>query len=358
MRAAFDQAIALDSAFAPAYIHQIGLALEQGDMAGAQRYIERYLALEPRDHYADAIRLTRRLIDPAQARSPEVSAALDTASLRLLTAIMNSYPGWPDSLEVAVRLTRAINTAHPSAPGRAEANTDPLQLVNALAYHGRFAEAWQDARSLPGLGLPAELLADGAWSGALPADSVSGPIADNLRRDPLYHGSVALLAAPWWGLRRDTVSLREMARRGDALLRSSPSAGGQAFARYVVDAAHALTLLARGDTLGAIAGLQALPDTVCTRCVLYKVTLARLLDARRMDAQAAALLAEDSPGFVKAIDGFWALYRARLATRRGDRDEAIRQWNYVRAVWVNADSALQVYVREAAAALAREVDRD
>lgn len=359
MRAAFDQAVALDSAFAPAYIHLIGVALEQGDMPGALHYIDRYLALEPRDHYADAIRLTRRLIDPAQSRLPEVQQAIDTASMRLLTAIMNSYPGWPDSLEGAIRLTRAMNTAHPGAPGREHANEQPGQLLSALMYHGRFREAWQYARALePAFPLPPSLISDGLWFGTLPAESVRTILEAGLRSEPLYHSAPVLLSAPWWGMTGDTMPLRELARRGELELRSATSAGGRAFGRYVVDAAQALLLLARGDTLGAIRGLQALPDTVCTRCVLYKLTLARLLDARRMDHEAAALLSQDSPGFVQPVDGFWALFRARLADRRGDRDEAIRQWQYVRAVWVNADSALQGYVREARGALAREVDRD
>ena len=44
-RAAFDRAIALDSAFAPAYIHPVEIALNDNDAGAALRYVRGYLAV-------------------------------------------------------------------------------------------------------------------------------------------------------------------------------------------------------------------------------------------------------------------------------------------------------------------------
>ena len=61
---AFDHAIALDSAFAPAYIHPIEVVAREGP-AAVSRYLKPYLALDPHDAYADGLRLIRRLLDSA-----------------------------------------------------------------------------------------------------------------------------------------------------------------------------------------------------------------------------------------------------------------------------------------------------
>lgn len=352
MLAAFDRAIAIDSAFAPAYIHPIHLALQLGDRAGALRYIDRYVALQSRDVYADAIRLTRRLLDPAQARSPQTQAVLDTASADLISATLANFLGWGDSMETSIRLARVLNTAHPSAEGRERSNSELGALINALAYHGRVREAWRESGANPSAGL----LSVAAWTGALPPDSVTARLGRALREDQFFHSSPGLLAAPVLAKLRDTVLLRELMRRGEQAARNEPHPLDRALGRYIADAGFALANLARGDTAAAIAGLLALPDTACPRCVLYQITLAELLDARRADAEASRLLAGNPPLFVYATDGFWALYRARLAWRRGDREASDTYYRFVRDVWINADPELQRHVREAKAALARDRD--
>ena len=49
----------------------------------------------------------------------------------------------------------------------------------------------------------------------------------------------------------------------------------------------------------------------------------------------------------------WALERARVAERRGDRAKASRDYQYVADAWRHADPQLQPYVAEAREALAR-----
>ena len=59
-RKAFDRSIALDSAFAPSYIHMPDLALRAQDPEAARRYIRLYLAVNREDnHAAQVMRMTR-----------------------------------------------------------------------------------------------------------------------------------------------------------------------------------------------------------------------------------------------------------------------------------------------------------
>jgi hypothetical protein len=61
---AFDRAVTLDSSYAPAYIHAVGLALSLNDQAAARRYAARYLALHPGGAAALSVRLTSLLSIP------------------------------------------------------------------------------------------------------------------------------------------------------------------------------------------------------------------------------------------------------------------------------------------------------
>lgn len=348
IREAFDLAIALDSAYAPAYLHQIELALQLGDPEAARGYVEGYLALAPRDVYADAIRLTGRLLDPDGARSEAVERLLDTASVDLLLATIQSFRGWPDTLQTAVRLAgRLVARDTDMVTAHGQRSSYLPEQASALAYRGRLAEAFQVGGQI------GWILAAVAWMGGGPRDTVTAVLGWSLRAEPLWPRALAVIGAPVLAQRGDTARLRSLERRADSLARAGATAAQRAFGRYAADGARALQLLVRGDTAGAIRGLRALPDTACQRCVLYRLTLAALLDAKQFDAEAAVLLAQDSPGFVFPTDGFWELYRARLYTRQGKRIEAARAYRNVRDTWRHADAPLQRYVREAEEALAR-----
>src|SRR6185295_1969338 len=59
---AFDRTIALDSAFAPAYIHPIEFSARYGPEA-IQKYLRPYLALASNDLAGDGFRLLQELLD-------------------------------------------------------------------------------------------------------------------------------------------------------------------------------------------------------------------------------------------------------------------------------------------------------
>jgi serine/threonine-protein kinase len=346
---AFDRAIALDSLFAPAYIHPIELALQQGDRARARRYIDAYLRQRPRDIYADGVRLTRLLLDARTARSNAVRQILDSASADLLASAMHQFRGWADSTETSVLLTRIMARGRPGSGAYSDGGASTDELVSALAYHGHLAEALATT--------PAPepwLVASAAILGALPADSAAPRLARSLRDDPLWPRSAAVLAAPWFAGRRDTASLGELARRADSLARASVHAPHlRAYGEYVADGARAFLRLALRDTAGAIGGLVALPDTACERCTTWQVARGVLLADARRNREAAALLEQDTPGSYYPTDGLWMMARARVAERLGDRATARAAYQYVRDVWRRADAALQPYVEEARTALER-----
>lgn len=344
MREAFDRSIALDSAFAPAYLHPVQLASQLGDGQGARGYVRRYLALHPRDVYADAMRLTEQLLDHRRAHSAEVQAVLDTASNDLLIATFAAFDGWADSLETTLRLARLMSPSRTTL-----SHADPLQfqlyLGSGLSYHGHLREAWQRASAVTWVE------ATTAWMGGMPPDTARRVFGAALDTGTLYPRNVAAIGAPFLASRRDTASLEILVRRADSLARASKQPMERAFGRYVADGARALAALARGDTTTAIKGLLALPDTGCGRCQLYQVQLAQLLDARKMNVEAERLLRRDPPGMEYPTDGFWYLYRARLAGRMGNRAGAEFAYRFVHDVWLNADPPLQAYVREAREAL-------
>jgi len=357
LRDAFDRSIALDSAFAPAYLHPIELAPRLGDPDGARRYLDLYLALGSKDIFVDGMRLTRRLLDPRQAHSAAVQQVLDTASSDLLIAAIQVFHGWADSLETSVRLGRLLAEGRPGTVlEHTEAAVYIPEYALALAYHGRLREAY--AATLHAVRW---ITSVAAWMGGVPADSVRPSFARSLRSDTLYPRSLAATGAPWFARERDSVSLKELARRADSTSRATSVEMEREFTRYIGDGARALLALVRGDTGTAIAGLAALPDTACSRCTMFTVQLAELLDARHKDDAAEILLAKDPPlfqTFTYPTDGLWQLYRARLAVRRGDRRAAVTAYRFVLATWLHGDEVLQPHVREARAYLARMNERD
>lgn len=339
---AFDRALRLDSAYAPAYIHAIELALQLGEMDRARSYIRRYLALGPRDAYADGIRLTEMLLDPSRRYSPSVQRILDTASADLLTAALANFRAWADSSETGIRLARLLAEGRPSAASLYSDSSFYIpELASNLAYHGRLAEAY----ALVG----AEstwLYAILAHLGGIPAESAAVRFGASLRSGSLWPPNLAGLGVTIWANHGDTASLSRLAAAAEAL-RGNRHPLAARYGRYLAGASRAFIQLARGDTAGAARALLALPDTACMRCMLVRLKRAELLEAARMDEEAARVLSRDPPGFQLPIEPLWMLYRARVLDRRGESQRAAAAYRYVRDAWLHSDPVLQPFVREA-----------
>jgi serine/threonine-protein kinase len=346
----FDRSISLDSAFAPAYLHPVELGFSIGDSARALRYARRYFALQPGDVSAAGTLLAARLMTGANADMLEARQTVDTASGDLLFQAYSAARRATDPHGVALELLRAM------AGGRTAVYAplaDPTfarrRLVLQLAYRGRFAEA-MTLREVRASGTLAEMaLATGS------VESDARPVfAEWLRtdaREPTFGSPLLAAAGAWWALRRDTSSLRAMARRAAAVPQRDTL--GTRLAPYSSALANAYLALARGDTLRSLREFAALPDSLCELCAVPRFIRARLLASTGQLREAAAILADRPTLLPSAIDVLWALERARVADRLGDQDTARHGYAVVAGAWQDADADLAPVVAEARAALRR-----
>ena len=172
---AFDRVIALDSAYAPAYIHPI----EVSALAGAEamrRYLRPYLALTPVDVNADGARLVQRLLDSAGAAA-DLDARLQGISDQGLFGAHLALSRLPDTTELDVGITRfmarhplsfpPINTprAGTRALARALMNRGHLKAGYAALPDDETGPLFAEAALLGGV--PAEIAAAGVRPAAL-----------------------------------------------------------------------------------------------------------------------------------------------------------------------------------------------
>jgi hypothetical protein len=207
--------------------------------------------------------------------------------------------------------------------------------------------------------------------GAVPADSAArafdrwlrAPNERSVVADPPWVARCyrAFLAAEWWAERRDTVALARLLARGDSVARSGRNIPRRVDGLADVSLARAALALARRDTAEALRRFLAFPDSLCSGfyaalspslAPLKRIRFA-LLAATGRERDAASLVDRQVtlPLTLSAILG--TLERARVAERLGDRSGALHAYQFVVAVWRNADPELGAYVTEARVALTR-----
>jgi len=361
---AFNRAMALDPAFAPAYFHPVQLALDRNDTAAAQRYVDGYLRLTSGVPEGAGLRLVARLLSGEPSRT--VQSLLDTAPANVLFDAWRSVQRWPDSAEAGVRLLRLLAGGRRGIGVPADTAWTGYLLATALLYRGHVREARTMVASR--VSVPFEEL---ALLGAIPAESAAAALdgwlhALNERQvvaDPPWvnHCYRSFLAAEWWAERRDTVPLLKLMRQGDSVARSGRSPVLLAGARGDAGLARAALALARRDTAEALRRLLAFPDSLCATPYgslslglgpLRRIQF-HLLAATQRDRDAARLFDQQVslPLGAGAITG--TLERGHVAERLGDRATAIRAYEFVLAAWRYSDPELRRYVTEARAALQR-----
>jgi serine/threonine-protein kinase len=346
---AFGRAIALDSAFAPAYLHLVPLALDLEGPAAARRYAAAYFALHPSDDGAIAIGIAHRLLDSAQPWTPELERELDTVSAPVLFEAWAAINSGRDSAEPEVRLARLFAAGRPAAPpSLADSAFRVAILSETLARRGHLRDAYRVA----GTARP-ELIADLAMVGGLPTDTLRAIF----RRGLGAVGENGPWGLAWWASQGDTLSIIEFLRRSE-VVRRDPAAAPQRrdHARYWLMAARAYLSLARRDTVTALRDLLALPDSLCGTCYQPRLTSAHLLVNQGRYAEATQFLRREVVGEVGGstiAQVLWELERARAAERTGDRPAAIDAYRHVAAVWHNGDPELRSILDSVAAALER-----
>ncbi len=361
---AFSRAIGLDAAFAPAYLHPVQLSLDQNDTTAAQHYINGYIRLTADVPEGEGIRLVRELIDPIRAKSPRLQSVLDTASANVLFDAWRSVQRWPDASETGVRLLRILAAGRHGIGVAADTMWTRYLLVTELLYRGHLREA----RAMAGARFSVPF-AELAVIGVIPPDSAAAAFHAWLMHpgdraaaaDPPWVGRCyrSFLAAGWWAGKQDTVSLVKLMRRGDSTARSPRSVVQLLDARADASLARAALALARRDTAEALQRFLAFPDSLCARFYgslspsLAPLSMERfsLLAATGRDREAARVFDQQVTMPLTASSVWGALERGRIAERVGDLPTAARDYEFVMAVWRNADPELQPYVREARVAL-------
>jgi len=352
---AFDRAIALDSAFGPAYIHPVEVALQLGRPAAARRYLAAYLALDQADMNSEGMGLVERLLARPQPSPAKVQVQIDTASSYVLLAAWSVMRHLPDSAETDVALARAlVGSRRTGDPVLDDSLGRKAVLTNALAHRGHLREAF----AVGGTRFPPEF-AQLALLGGVPPESARATFTRWLGEPLPRQFSFDLLAPrltalPWWAARGDTSSLQAFVRRRRAIAwAAGPNVELRLWAQYGAASGQAYVALARHDTADALRRFVELPDSVCP-CLPDRIVTAQLLEAHRKRSEAAAVLERSWPmDWLDPAEGLWRLERARVAERLGKYDLAAQEYRYVVDLWRTADSELRPAVEEANAALKR-----
>lgn len=368
--AVFDRAIALDSGFAPAYMHAIGLAFQMGDEARARRVAEAYVS-QGLGSFTPDIELAARLLDPG-ADAAAIRRLLAPAHLSTLDWTGGGHFGWRvDSNETAVLAFRSMLEGGHDDYGAGPLLTDTLMhrqlLAQALAFRGHLREAAAvGAASLADpQATPFSSVLDPFWDliqfGALDPALVPRNIADAWELDWAELPGTLVLPRelhplPWFAAQGDSAMIRRFGVRAALMERSGSEPVAKLRGRYAAGAAQAYLSLVRGDTAGAVRRLEAIPDSLClvNYCYDEKFMLARLLMARGDDARAATVLdAWEKADRPRPIHVVAALERGRLAERLADTTTALQHYGFVTNAWLHADVELQRFVEEAREGIVR-----
>jgi hypothetical protein len=348
------------------------LAIGLGRPELARRFAAAYLSLYPDAERASTTRLVLLALDPTQPGAVDTARLVDSASVSTIDNAVAILGLVTDSAETQVRLLRKMGDPHRSAGTEAGSPLDslmfPQYVAKALAYRGHLREAYQTDRRL--LLDPAASKWSGIWDpfldlallGVIP-DSMAGPVFARALEPNIPWGSGwgetprHLRGLPWWLAHRDSASLTRFAARAAEETRRPNPPDVVLRARLLGATSTAYAALARGDSAGALAHLEAISDTLCLvgDCFHLNLTRARLLAARGDDRRAGVLLERwrwspdgPSPWFVLAT-----LEHGRVAERLGEREKAIESYRFVTEAWRRPDPELQPYVSEAREALAR-----
>jgi serine/threonine-protein kinase len=344
---AFERAIRLDSAFAPAYIHCMELATELGGAHAAEPYFQAYFRLNPRDQFADGLRLAQALLDPHRRGSPEVRRVMDTMSADGLFATYWPLFSSTDTAAPILPVATAIGTGRRGlSPMWRDLDGRRWFRAIPLVQRGRYREAvtavGDASRWVIGLA---------TLAGAAPADSGAAVFRQMLAARNV--GTLGYSGGPaFWAAIGDTGSLRTLSRTLDSMTRADTGLHRTAFLSAYSQQAQADLALARRDTLEAARRFAMLSDTLCPTCEWAHLQQARVLAAVKRDREAADVLDAGTDSYSPYYVWF-ELERARIAERLGERERAVRGFQTVAAYWAKADPELQPLVNESRQALSR-----
>jgi hypothetical protein len=336
--AAFDRAIALDSAFAPAYvIHPVELALILGGAPMARRYSSAYLRHAPPGLADSAMAITDRLLGGHESRS--LRDVITHSSADVLYRVDLTLDMWFDSSETSLAIARAMVTM----PSGAFTPRDlRIRLARILSVRGHLQAAAHELLAVVDPAEPAdgeiiEFFTELALANAIP----SGLARTTFARWTRESGRGAIFALPWYAAHGDTAALSSATLVADSLSSAGVNAAQRQLARYAAMAARGYHLLATADSAGALNRFLLLPDSLCPDCYMDWSTRAGLL-------MAAGRLDQAKRNLVRVLTYAWTVptYPAtlvrlgRLEERRGDRVSAARSYQAAVQAWRAPDASL------------------
>jgi eukaryotic-like serine/threonine-protein kinase len=340
---ALDRAIALDSAFAPAYAEAISFATMVRGQEATRRYLHAYLTLGPKGVFADVARLSLGLMDPTRSQSAAVIRTLDTASARTLYHTMNVFEWAGDSAETYVRIARQlVKRGHdPSLMRRPD--YPKIWLGNGLAFRGHLAEA------LEVLGTDRLLtVSEIAALGGMPRDQGKA-VFDRLLLASPPRPAEMVFALRWWARERDTSALSR------AIAVADHETGQVPEARFLSEAAQAWRSLAIGDSAAALRQFLQLPYTPNDLGIGYweQYIVVRLLNDSRRFREALSWCDRQAPSNPFPWDVVLLFERARAMEGLGQAEAAAALYTRVADLWRHGDPVVQPVVAAARAAAVR-----
>lgn len=336
----FERALALDSAFLAPIIHLTELTAALGDMEGFDRYARIYLARDSTSDQAGQQRIAHALARGPEGDSLRAIAELQELSTRGLWQVVLALrdPSWHDAVTLAVdELTSERHTTADRSNalyfwrnlietrrGRASVAQAGLRAAQELTPDLASVWLWQLANLVHGLGDPA--LAEKTIERGRELGAFEIPIGRwLLAAYELRNGAADRVVAA----HADTLNLlaEDLRAAGDSLAASR--AAGLALGLRGLQAA------ARADYPEAVSTLRrSIPQSFA----LSGSAWVAVDDQRMALASALAELGEEGEALRILESGFrwhayWdvpaALFRAQLYERRGERQNAIRNYSYV-----------------------------
>ncbi len=356
-REAFDRAIALDSTFAPAVIHNVALAFGADESAGARRYVEQYTALDSSSTVAVGVRAALDLAwgsatDSAAARR---RLAADPDAIR--QAIVNGL-GWRAEGGALLReLTGELR--HPGVP----------EALRAFSYTGYFiraaARGWV-REGLAGLREGYRRLDRPEQRAFTLVLSVAGYVPPEEVRQDEEAARQDTMDISLWALgvleaRKRSPASEQYARRLRDRAAKLRAAGDTFAAERAEGLAEGLQALVAGFAGNTRRAVPILRDAV-ERIGGGPFAIGVISDVHRL--YLASWLAEEPNGVDAALEilnaGALLPFQARFhqlaaATyeRQGQRSEAAAHYARLIELWRDADPELQPVVADARAALQR-----
>jgi serine/threonine-protein kinase len=342
----FQHVIALDSSFAPPYLHAIEVAFQVGDDSLARRLIDGYLELRPSDYSAGAVRLLHTLIERG-VTAPESQRALMSASLDELATAYQITSQRPDSTELSIVIGRRMLANANASGGDSSRSVSRWRLAHELEFRGHLREAYRTLThaELDSTSRGRRLYGDLAILGVLPADSVRLALERWRRISPV----AARWLLAWLAHERDAATIRRIGADAAAIA-AVPVTNDPArhtSAQYTAAASEAYLALANGDTTGAVRLLDLLPDSLCAFCYMDRWMRVQLLRSVGRPADAARRAVEPTTRYAELAYVLLALEQARAAVPLHDLATAKDGYRRVVALWRRPDPELAPYVREA-----------